>query len=354
MTHRLAWVGAVALAGLGCARSDDAGEGAAPWVDDMASDAGLVSDESASSPAPDNPAIPSTPTPPAGEDTCAEVEAESTLERAAVDVVWVVDDSGSMLDEQARIRENIARFFDSLVQAGLDARVVVVTESDLAQGTVLEGDANYRFVESDVGSHDSLEVLLETLPEYQSMLRPEARTHFVAVTDDESRLPGADFEAQMSTALGHTFVFHAVASESVNGRACRCSPGVCGAAAPGDEYYALAARTGGEQVSICTLDWGAVFDRLIGAVVQGSPLPCELDLPDSGKAFDRDKVRFDHELEGKTREIPRLLAGECADKVAWRYAANDTQIALCPAACEAVAAGGTLHVAFGCAPAVLQ
>jgi hypothetical protein len=292
---------------------------------------------------------------------CAVLEAEDTLSRVPVDIVWVVDDSGSMGDEQARVRENIANFADQIGSDSIDVRVVFVTEEDLALGTTLEGKDSYLFVEADVGSNDSLEVLLEDFPAYQGHLRAEAQTHFVALTDDESDLAAEAFRTAMETRLGHGFVFHAIASENVGGEACTCPGGPilgCGAAAPGDQYYALAASTGGEQVSICTVDWGAVFDRLAKAVVSGAPLPCSFALPaaPNGEQLDAERVKFDYvPAAGSATEIPRLGAVDCGILVAWRYDddAAPTTIELCPRACESLSAGGRVRIALGCAPTVV-
>ena len=293
---------------------------------------------------------------------CAVVEAKDTLSRVPADVVWVIDDSGSMGDEQARVRENIANFATQIGSAGVDVHVVFVTEEDLAQGTALEGKDSYLFVEADVGSHNSLEVLLETFSTYQGHLRSEAQTHLVALTDDDSDLPATRFRTDMETRLGHGFTFHAIASENVGGDACECGGGGilgCGAAAPGDAYYTLAADTGGEQVSICTVDWGAVFDRLAKAVLLGAPLPCSFALPaaPNGGQLDPERVKFDFvSAAGSATEIPKLGGDECGTLAAWHFdaASAPTKIELCPSACQSLSAGGSVRIALGCAPVVVK
>jgi hypothetical protein len=330
---------------------------------DDGDDGGGDSEESGDPASEEDPADESEPGPPdLPPQACALLEAQSTLTRVPVDIVWVVDDSGSMGDEQARVRENIANFAERISGDGIDVRVVFVTEEDLAQGTTLEGKDSYLFVEADVGSHNSLEALLEAFPAYQPHLRAEAQTHFVALTDDESDLPAASFAADMQLRLGHGFTFHAIASENVAGEACSCAGGGlfgCGAAAPGDEYYALAASTGGEQVSICTIDWGAVFDRLAAAVLSGSSLPCSFALPaaPAGEALDPARVKFDFvAAEGDITEIPKLAGSDCGILVAWHFdsASAPTTIELCPKACESLSAGGSVRIALGCAPTVVE
>jgi len=44
-----------------------------------------------------------------------------------VDVLWVVDNSGSMCEEQAYLREDIAEFVNPLAAAGLDLQMAVIT-----------------------------------------------------------------------------------------------------------------------------------------------------------------------------------------------------------------------------------
>ena len=298
------------------------------------------------------------PSAPPPDETCAVETFESTLTRVPADVIWVVDDSGSMSDEQARIRENIASFAERITSAGADAHVTIVTEDDLAQGTALAGSPAYLFVDADVGSHDSLEVLLEEFDAYAPTLRADAETHFVVVSDDESDLAAARFQREMEALLGKPFTFHAIASENVGGDACDCGQLFCGAAAPGDEYYALADQTGGAQVSICTLDWGAVFDRLVAAVLSGAPLPCTFPLPTppGGEQLDPGRVRFDYELDGAVSEVPKLGGSECGVLTAWRYdnEAAPSQIELCPSACDSLSAQGKVRIALGCSPVVVE
>ncbi len=357
MTDRYSIVLCLGLGLFGCSRNELGNNDPTLAAASPTADAGLADAQAGDPPPAPNPSNPAPGDPGAasGDDAaCAVLDAASTLERLPVDIIWVVDDSGSMRDEQERIRENIARFATQVKEAGIDVHVVIVTERDLALNTALAGDPIYRFVQADVGSNNSLEVLLEKFPNYSAQLRPEALAHFVAVTDDESDLAGAAFRTQMETLLGHGFTFHAIASENLNGRACRCPDLTCSAASPGDEYFALADATAGEKVSICTSDFGAVFDRLIAAVVKGSPLPCSFQLPSppAGATFDPDKVKFEFEGAQGISEIPRLGNADCGPLVAWQYGAAQ-ELVLCPAACQTLGAGGTVHISLGCSPTVV-
>jgi hypothetical protein len=204
------------------------------------------------------------------------------------DTVWIIDGSASMLDEFAAVEQNITAFVDS---------------------------------------HNALQLLVDLYPDYQPFLRPEAALHFVVVTDDESFVLADDFKLQMEQRAGKKFIFHAIASEDVDGFACvgACGlPIVCGGFAPGRQYYALADATGGEKISICISDWSQVFGPLQRAVIESAPLPCDyaIPAPPAGEMFDANKVNL---------EFSALAS-----------------VKMCPAGCQAISGGGTIQIKLGC------
>ncbi|HET8936532.1 MAG TPA: vWA domain-containing protein [Polyangiales bacterium] len=283
-------------------------------------------------------------------------QAEATL--AAVDIVWVIDGSGSMSDEQAAIKKNIASFAEAIGGAGIDHHVVMVAEDDVASGTSLGSDAmHYKHVSTNVGSHDALAKLIESYPQYASFLRPGATLHFVIVTDDESRMKAADFQMQMKQLASKNFVAHAIVSESVSGRACTGACGIallCGAATPGLEYLALSEATGGQKSSICVSDWSTVFEPLKTAVIESAPLPCDYELPapPAGSSLDPLRVNVGI-LSGGTssKTLPRAKNAEACDSAeAWFYddPSSPKLIHMCPAACSSISTGGSIEITLGC------
>jgi len=305
----------------------------------------------------------------------------------AVDIIWVVDASGSMLDEQMKIGANLTAFADKITQANIDVHIVMMTTSaaipvicpvtpeDPLTGSALATDPRYKFISSLVDSHNALDIALGNFGMYQSFLRPGAATHFVIVTDDEStykRQASADaranmFLSDMRSMLGHDFFLHTVASEGP--APCRdpnCMPdpntGICvfvmlgcGAAAPGTTYYTLADMTKGLKASICESDWKSIFEPLSAAVIKSAPLPCNYQIPKppSGDSLDASKVNVS--WQGTGGMAPMVFGkaangGACQDQLGWYYDASPpTQIMLCPKTCDAIAAGGTLSIGFGCA-----
>ncbi|MDH5676117.1 MAG: hypothetical protein OEZ06_28600 [Myxococcales bacterium] len=296
-------------------------------------------------------------------DECSSVSQTAEVELGPADIVWVIDGSVSMLDEIAAVQMNIANFASDISSAGIDHHVVMVANTDIAMPTPLGGDsAHYRWVLANVDSHNALQVLLDTYPQYADFMRPDASLHFIVVTDDNAFTPHMQFKSQMEGLAGKEFYFHSIASEDAPGGcigACGL-PVICGAFAPGFEYYALSDLTGGEKISICVADWSQVFGPLKQAVIASAPLPCDYPIPPppSGETLDPALVNMEFTVQDATDAmvVPRAGDdGECAANVAWFYddPTTPTEIRLCPAACELAKAGGTVEIAFGCETALL-
>jgi hypothetical protein len=181
---------------------------------------------------------------------------------------------------------------------------------------------------------------------YESFLRADAQTHFLVVTDDNSNLLGATFKTQMEQKLGHGFVFHSVVADGLNG---------CLGASTGTEYLSLSDTTGGAKQAICGTNWDQLSTQLNAAASGTSSATCAFTLPSppGGQPLDPLTVnlRFRPPSAAET-DLPKATnSGACGSAQAWFFdqTLSPTQIELCPAACSAVKAGGTLRVAYGCA-----
>lgn len=295
---------------------------------------------------------------------CASIEQMAERKLGAVDIVWVVDGSPSMLDEIAAIQSNLTNFAAMIGKAGIDHHVIMLAPVDVADQTALASDAeHYKFVPAAVDSHNALSLLLDQYPDYQAFLRPDASLHFIVVSDDESFLAADSFKTEMEAKAGKKFHFHAIASESVDGFACVGSCGiplVCGGSAPGTQYYALADATGGEKISICVSDWSMVFGPLQSAVIASAPLPCAYTLPAAprGETLDPNEVNLKYSAPASADQIlPRAATSQaCEHQRAWYYddPVAPKQIRMCPAACDAISGGGTVRISLGCATVSLN
>ena len=313
---------------------------------------------------------------------------------AAVDVVWVVDASGSMLDEQRKVAANLGQFADGVSHASIDLQIVMLTTSpsipvicpatppDPLAGTSLDGDPRYHFVQTFVSSNNPLDVAAEDFGNYAGFLRPHAVTHFVVISDDDSEYqeqPSPEarataFERDMRGLLGgRSFYVHSIASEGPE--PCddpNCMPDEdtglcvfvmlgCGAAEPGATYYALSDMTNGLTASICQSDWRTIFEPLTAAVIGSAPLPCDYQVPPPprGESLDPGQVNVRWTAPGAG---PKTLFGKvgnetaCQDQLGWHFdnEATPERVTLCPSACAAITAGGTISITFGCATVVLQ
>jgi hypothetical protein len=307
---------------------------------------------------------------PLGPDECAAIRQDAPEGRGGVDVIMLLDTSGSMLHATTQVVNNLSKFIEEFEGTQADTRVVMITGSDPAAGTPVASDmSRYRFLKSTVDSGALFSVALASFPLYQDFLRPNAATQFVMITDDEDNLEPGVFRSEMEKLLGHEFTQHAIASENQDGHACISEaqkwnplcvapiPAVCAAAAIGERYYTLAEQTSGETMSICKEDWSEVFSKLKEAVIAAVPLPCDYPLADAiGEDFDSDKVSVVYSREKGEDEFGRASdSSQCADKLGWYYDNPEapTSISLCPAACEAVQQGGSIDFGFGCPPIII-
>ena len=351
------------------------------------------------------------------EGPCPSIARTATPDLGPADVVWIIDGSGSMLDEAERLQRNLDSFASTVSGAGVDTRVVLIAQLDLVPaGSALAQGGNYLFVPAMVDSHNALDLLVASYDAYASFLRPEAHVHFIVVTDDESQyaaLPTAQqratgFRDAMDSLLTMQYTLHTVSSpveegdppclpQAVTQEVLDCCltcfflcfdapPAGCehlldpngaplinplscgflgGAARPGVTYYTLAEMTGGVAASICADDWTHVFGALSEAVIESAPLPCAYPIPDPppGMFFERAKVNVRFTPTGAPADsvdpFPAVPSADaCGDDTAWYYdnPGAPAEIVLCPASCAAVRSdrGGEMQIVFGCDTLLLE
>ncbi|HEX5655729.1 MAG TPA: hypothetical protein VFX59_00980 [Polyangiales bacterium] len=294
-------------------------------------------------------------TPDSGFAECADTRADAEKKPGAVNVVWVIDSSGSMGQEAEAVQNNLNDFAGQIVGAGLrDYRVVVVSERSFVNvpDPLGSDDVHFLHVEQRVGSDEPLQALLERFSSYQAFLLPDAVTHFIAVTDDESELAAADFVAQMDTNLPADFRVHAIASppgESVLGLIGGCMGPYGNASRPGAEYWEAAKLSAGLTFSICADNWTGLFDELAKAVGESAAVPCALELPTApqGQVLNYNLVN----IVLSDKAVPRVAdEAACGSKAGWFYddPNSPTGIRLCATSCEAAESGGSLQLSIGC------
>tara|TARA_B100001750_G_scaffold25819_1_gene17181 strand:- start:220 stop:1326 length:1107 start_codon:yes stop_codon:yes gene_type:complete len=274
-----------------------------------------------------------------------------------VDVIFVIDNSGSMLDDIDNMRSNMEIFWEGLVEADIDSHVIFVTQEGFAPFPPPSFSGRFFRLNERVNSHDGILKLLAQFSNYERYLRPDAITHFVGITDDDANRGDAEvFMETMPELLGHEFTFHAIASERIRPTLANPS-GACVHAggyafSPGYEWNALAEETGGIQLSICEDDWAELLTPLTERVAVRIPIPCGYSLPTpppAGVTYDADDFTVLYENEGDPlRVIPQDVGGTCASG-GWTYFDASRRIELCPETCEELMAlDGRIEIDLGC------
>jgi hypothetical protein len=292
------------------------------------------------------------------------------------DIIWAVDQSGSMNQETAYVQGKINDFAKAIGNSNIDYRVVMIASTTtgnsicvpapLANGSC--GDSTrFRLVNQKVDSNDALNLIINQYSKYSDFLRPAATKHFVVVTDDDATDSPMNSAGAFTGALAglqpsgmfQKWIFHSVfAFGAIPVFGCI---GVFGTgAAFGAVYDKLVTQTGGAKGEICLGDWTQVFNAITTAVVVNSKVACEYDVPapDPGQTLDPNKVNVDYLPGGQPPASPIFrvndLAGcsSGANQGGWYFDdnLNPKKIHLCPQTCAAVQSdpSAKIDVKFGC------
>lgn len=298
--------------------------------------------------------------------------------RAEVDIIVVIDTSGSMGEETAQVQANINTFAQKIGQSGLDYTVTMIAERPpfgiplpvgicvpppLAGANCADNPPRFHHIGDDVDSWNSLLKILEHYPTYEKWLRPSAYKVFIEVTDDNSLLMSwSDFDAQLlakspaqfGTASARRYIFNSICGYK-NGTPA-LSPDKCGSAEnTGDQYQHLSQLTGGAIAPVCETDYSVVFDNIAKGLI--TRLGCEFAFPTAtgGQQADPAAIVVNYTPSGGapkalTQVTDAAKCGTVAD--AWYYDNNakPSRIIFCESTCATAGAdtGGKLDIAVGC------
>lgn len=187
-----------------------------------------------------------------------------------VDIVWAIDQSGSMGGEIAMVRANMNAFASHIAKAKADYRVTLVASRykdpdnheicippPLAGSSCADGP-RFRQINQHVDSHDALPRLMQHIGAIEAFMRPTSVRHFVVVTDDKAKkVNWLAFNTFLKARKGYAdYVFHSIVGLKDEG---------C-VADKGKDYIALSTATGGLMFHICKANWTTLFQKL-GQVV---------------------------------------------------------------------------------------
>lgn len=300
--------------------------------------------------------------------SCAGTEVAADFVTVPSDIIFVVDQSGSMNQETQYVQAKINDFAALINASSIDYRVVMIARSTGGNaicvppplgGPSCGNNTRFRLVNQYVDSNNGPSLAISRYSMYSDFLRPEAGKHFVFVTDDNSNTSAASFMSQLQ-ALQPAGMFtgakiHGIYAFGTAGVGCTGAFG--SGAADGTVYTTLISQTGGASGVICTGDWTQVFNDITAAVVSGSQVSCDLTLPTPpmGETLDPTKVNVKYQMGGVApgQTLPQVpTAGDCAAAGGWYYDDNTTPttITLCPATCTNVQndPAANVKVEFGC------
>jgi hypothetical protein len=332
-----------------------------------------------------------------GDAACQTFSQEAKEVYTPADIIWVVDTSGSMIDEAAAVQTNINTFSQQIVASGIDVHVVmlaaypffflpgVCVPAPLGSGMCPPNGTdtklpNFWHHETVViESVDGAWKLITTFPQYKFMLRPEALKYIVVVTDDDSRNhpdssgDAGPYDNQPDKFIADYSNLDPMLKNSIGGPNWKLSAiysftQCANAAQVGQVWKQIVDKTGGVHGDICSClnptacaqTFQTVFNELATKIIQGSqPLTCEWAIPPppAGQTLDPSKVNVDFidQVAGTKETIYHVNDAAACDPVlgGWYYDNNTapTVVKACPASCDKITAAvnGKINVVFGCA-----
>lgn len=310
---------------------------------------------------------------------CSSVAETADASFLPVDILVVVDNSGSMTTEVGFVQNAMNTFSNGIATAGIDVHVVMISSppgipfvdpngicvpAPLGSGQC-PNDTNlpgFVHILEEIGSSNSLSKILQFIGQVTPHFRADSTKHVIVVTDDNSSLDAASFDSQFRAALtaagqNDMYTFHAIYGfeESEFGSPCLGQTEEIGTV-----YRQLAQMTGGQEGNLCLQApaFTDTFNAVSMQVVSGKTLACEwvIPPPPAGMNLDPNLVNVEFTPVGGAPEaIGRVDdASQCGGVVdGWYYdnPAAPTKILVCPDTCtrlQNAGANSIMDIQFGC------
>jgi hypothetical protein len=209
-------------------------------------------------------------------------------ERPVIDILFVIDNSGSMSEEQANLTQNFDRFIRFTTELDIDYQIgIITTEATGANAGKLRGpiiantgvnassDPIGDFIaQARVGTNGSADerglqasVLALTEPNISGpnfgFLRQGALLSIIYISDEEDHSPG-DVSGYLDTLLSvkgydaDAIIASAIAGDVPSG----CSSTGAGSAQAGRRYLDVVNALQGVFASICRVDWSTTMEEI--------------------------------------------------------------------------------------------
>lgn len=341
-----------------------------------------------------------------GDEDCAESVTGASLGFRPVDIILVIDTSGSMNPVSSSVEANLnGSLTQLLADSGLDYRVIAIANygagAALCLAAPLGQDAcdppgplapvgptlfqysialgSGSFLEAILGTYDAPPSAVQApLYAVQPMgwhpwLRPEAMKVFIGITDAEEMAnapaQGDAFDAnllaldpvQFGTPGARNYVFHTIAGMTANPDGALWLPdapivttdcvGFDGKE-PGEPMQQVSKLTGGLRFPLCNYaSFDALFQVVATGVVEASPVSCDLPIPpaEDGGTLDPDTLQVEYTDGAGVVHLFHQVPSVAACEPEAFYVVGDT-IHLCPAPCTTVQQDNLamVKVHYGC------
>ena len=184
------------------------------------------------------------------------------LSARPVDIVFVIDQSGSMASEIKGVKTNLNKFSTFIAGTKIDYHVVMLAARTGSRniciapplgGASCADGPRYKQVNVRVASTNSLSLFKTNIAAIESFLRKDSLRQIVEITDDRSATTATSFDSWITARPGwKDYVFHSIVATKTGG----CTDGL------GTHYITLSKKTGGIIQHICSVNWQTVWTAL--------------------------------------------------------------------------------------------
>ena len=193
-----------------------------------------------------------------------------------VDIIWIIDNSGSMHTFQNKLASNIGDFLNLFLSYSPDFQMAFITTDDFhfVDGTyfthnTLDLVQKTSDIVNSIGVRGSanekgLKMLEDTLAHNSSWFRTGAHLVAIFLTDEGDNSPMAFSQYAASYDILYPqgmFLPFAIIGDIPNG---------CGGALPGWGYYEIINHYNSQWWSICDLDWGSQMEDIALSIVNSA------------------------------------------------------------------------------------
>ena len=232
------------------------------------------------------------------------VETHIQEEIPVLDILWVIDDSGSMNRFQNNLSSNIGLFVNAFVATGADYRMAVITTTHSQIGIIIDQNTPYPeiAIANEVlvgvggsGMEKGLETSSKALANPNSagpgsnFFREDATLVVIYVSDEPDYSSPWTSYTNFFDNLKPTgeFIPYAVIGDPPNG----CTMTNYGGAQYGSGYWDIVDYYGGNWYSICASDWGVQLQNMANsmagrrtyALEEGDPIESTITVTVNGQ-----------------------------------------------------------------------